>query len=175
VGKLKGSTRMRAAIFAVAMIALAGPACAQPATAFISTQPSGEWRANNFIGKPVYNASGEKIGDVNDLLFDKTGKIMTVVIGVGGFLGLGEKQVGMGYDSLTYSEKDGDRMIMVPLTKEALMAAPVFAYTEKTALDRMREKAGEMAQRAGEKAGELTEQAKKKIEEYRNQEQKPSQ
>jgi F0F1-type ATP synthase membrane subunit b/b' len=39
----------------------------------------------------------------------------------------------------------------------------------------MREKAGEMAQRAGEKASELTDSAKKKIEEYRNQEQKPSQ
>ena len=166
---------MRATLFAAAVIVLAAPAYAQPATAFLSTQSAGEWRANNFIGKPVVNASGEKIGDVNDLLFDSSGKITTVVLGVGGFLGLGEKQVGMGYDALTYTEKDGQRVLTVPLTKEALMAAPDYVYTEKTALDKMREKAGEMAQKAGEKASELTEEAKKKIEQYRNQEQKPAQ
>lgn len=151
------------------MIAMAAPAYAQPATAFLTTQKPDEWRANNYIGKPVVNASGEKIGDVNDLLFDKSGKLSTVIIGVGGFLGMGEKNVGMGYETLTYTDKDGQRLIMVPLTKEALLAAPAYAYTEKTSLDKMREKAGEMATKAGEKAGELTEEAKKKYEEYRNQ------
>jgi hypothetical protein len=81
----------------------------------------------------------------------------------------------MRYETLTYTEKDGQRLITVPLTKEALLAAPDFVYTEKTSLDKMREKAGEMAQKAGEKAGELTEEAKKKYEEYRNQPPKPTQ
>jgi sporulation protein YlmC with PRC-barrel domain len=166
---------MRTTLVAAVMIAMAAPAYAQPATAFITTQGATEWRANNYIGQPVVNASGEKIGDVNDLLFDKGGKISTVIIGVGGFLGMGEKQVGMAYDTLTYTDKDGQRVITVPLTKEALLAAPAFVYTEKTTLDKMREKAGEMATKAGEKAGELTEQAKKKIEEYRAPEQKPTQ
>ena len=166
---------MRTTFFAAALIVLAAPAYAQPATAFITTQGASEWRANNYIGQPVVNASGEKIGDVNDLLFDRVGKISTVVIGVGGFLGMGEKNVAMGYESLTYTDKDGARVIMIPLTKEALLAAPSFVYTEKTSLDKMREKAGEMATKAGEKAGELTDQAKKKIEEYRAPEQKPSQ
>jgi sporulation protein YlmC with PRC-barrel domain len=160
---------MRTTFFAAAMIAMAAPAYAQPATAFISTQSGDEWRANNYIGKPVVNASGERIGDVNDLLFDKSGKLSTVIVGVGGFLGMGEKIIGMRYETLTYTEKDGQRLITVPLTKEALLAAPDFVYTEKTSLDKMREKAGEMAQKAGEKAGELTEEAKKKLEEYRNQ------
>jgi sporulation protein YlmC with PRC-barrel domain len=166
---------MRTTIFAAAMIALAAPAYAQPATAFITTQGAAEWRANNYIGQPVVNASGEKIGDVNDLLFDRSGKISTVVIGVGGFLGMGEKNVAMGFESLTYTDKDGARVITIPLTKEALLAAPTFVYTEKTTLDKMREKAGEMANKAGEKAGELTDQAKKTIEEYRAPEQKPAQ
>jgi len=161
---------MRTTLFAAAMIALAAPAYAQPATAFISTQGAEEWRAANYIGKPVVNASGEKIGDINDLLFDRTGKISTVIVGVGGFLGLGEKQVGMGYETLTTTEKDGQRVIMVPLTKEALMTAPDFVYTEKTAMDKMREKAGEMATKASEKAGELKDQAVKKMEEYRKEE-----
>jgi len=159
---------MRTTFFAAALIVLAAPAYAQT-TAFLTTQSADEWRANNFIGKPVVNASGERIGDVNDLLFDKSGKLSTVIIGVGGFLGLGAKNVGMRYETLTFSEKDGQRVIMVPLTKEALMAAPDYVYTEKTTLDKMREKAGELAEKAGEKAGELTEEAKKKIDEYRNQ------
>jgi sporulation protein YlmC with PRC-barrel domain len=159
---------MRSTFIAAAMIVMAAPAYAQSATVFSTTQAVGEWRANNFIGQPVVNASGEKIGDVNDLLFDKSGKLATVVVGVGGFLGMGEKSVGMRYETLTYSDKDGQRVIMLPLTKEALLAAPDFVYTEKTALDKMREKAGEMAQKASDKAGELTDQAKKKIEEYRN-------
>lgn len=166
---------MRTTIFAAAMIALAAPASAQPATAFLTTQAAEEWRANNYIGRQVVNASGEKIGDVNDLLFDRTGRLTTVVIGIGGFLGMGEKAVGMRYESLTYSEKDGQRVIMVPLSKEALLAAPQFTYSEKTALDVMREKAGEYATKAGEKAEELTEQAKKKIEEYRGTEPKATQ
>lgn len=154
------------------MIAMAAPAYAQPATAFITTQGPDEWRAANYIGKPVVNASGEKIGDVNDLIFDKTGKISTVIVGVGGFLGLGEKKVGMGYETLTSSEQDGQRVIMVPLTKEVLMAAPDYVYTEKTTMDRMREKAGEMATKASEKAGELKDQAVKKMDEYRKEEPK---
>jgi sporulation protein YlmC with PRC-barrel domain len=161
---------MRTTIFAAAMVVLAAPAYAQTATAFVTTQAAGEWRANNYIGKPVVNASNEKIGDVNDLIFDKGGKISTVVVGIGGFLGMGEKNVGMGYETLTYADKDGQRVIMVPLTKEALLAAPDYVYTEKTALDQMREKAGEMAHKASEKAGELKDQAAKKIEEYRKEE-----
>jgi hypothetical protein len=58
----------------------------------------------------------------------------------------------------------------VPLTKEALMTAPDFVYTEKTSMDKMREKAGEMATKASEKAGELKDQAVKKMEEYRKEE-----
>jgi sporulation protein YlmC with PRC-barrel domain len=152
------------------MVVLAAPAYAQTATAFVTTQGVEEWRANNYIGKPVVNASGEKIGDVNDLIFDRAGKISTVVVGIGGFLGMGEKNVGMGYETLTYTDKDGQRVIMVPLTKEALLAAPDYVYTEKTSLDKMREKAGEMAHKASEKAGELKDQAAKKIEEYRKDE-----
>jgi sporulation protein YlmC with PRC-barrel domain len=152
------------------MVLMAAPAYAQTATAFATTQGASDWRANNYIGQPVVNASGEKIGDVNDLIFDKGGRINTVVIGIGGFLGMGEKKVGMPYEALTYTDKDGLREIMVPLTKEALLAAPDYAYTEKTALDKMREKAGEMATKASEKAGELKDQAAKKIEEYRKEE-----
>jgi uncharacterized protein YrrD len=160
---------MRSTVFAAALVVLAASASAQAIemSAFKKEQVAGEWRIANYVGKPIVNATGEKIGDVNDVLFDRSGKITTVVIGVGGFLGLGEKRVALPFEAITYSETDGKRQIMVPLTKDALLAAPDYKLTEKTTFDKVKETAGEVAQKAGEKATELKDQAVQKIEEYR--------
>src|SRR5579871_4981264 len=48
---------------------------------------SDEWRASKLIGLNVYNEQNEKLGDISELLIDKSGKVEGVVIGVGGFLG----------------------------------------------------------------------------------------
>lgn len=145
---------------------------------FLETQSPDEWRVRNYLGQPVMNASGEKIGDINDILFDRRGQITTIVIGVGGFLGLGEKQVALPFSAITYIENEGVRQITVPMTKDILKSAPSYKHTEKTTLDLVREKAGEVATKAGEKATELKDQAVKKIEEYNadgTAETKPSQ
>jgi sporulation protein YlmC with PRC-barrel domain len=141
-------------------------------SAFKLTQGANEWRTANYVGKPIVNASGEKIGDVSDMVFDRGGKITTVVIGVGGFLGLGAKQVAIPFEAVTYTDQNGERQIMVPLTKEALLAAPDYTHTEKTTYDKVKEKAGDVAEKASEKAVELKDQAVKKIEEYRKEEPK---
>jgi len=161
---------MKSTLFAVAVLALAGPtmAQAQQDTAFKTTQAAGEWRIANYVGKPIVNAEGEKIGDINDVLFDRSGKITTVVIGVGGFLGLGEKRVALPFEAITYSEEEGKRLIMAPLTKERLQAAPAYKLVEKTTMDKVREAAGEVATKASEKASEIKDQAVKTIEEYQN-------
>ena len=137
------------------------------ASAFKPSQAEGEWRIANYVGKPIVNATGEKIGDINDVLFDRSGKITTVVIGVGGFLGLGEKRVALPFEAITYSEEDGKRLIMVPLTKETLQEAPEFKLIEKTTMDKVREAASEVATKATEKASEIKDQAVQTIEEYR--------
>lgn len=133
------------------LVTASASALALDTSAFKTEQAPEEWRAVNYIGQPIVNSTGEKIGDINDVLFDRTGKITTVVIGVGGFLGLGEKWVALPFEAITYGEKDGIRQIMVPLTKEVLKAAPDYTLTEKTALDKVREKAGEVASQASEK------------------------
>ncbi|WP_088347234.1 MULTISPECIES: PRC-barrel domain-containing protein [Rhodomicrobium] len=162
---------MNKTLFAALFVALATPVVAQTAaTAFKTEQAPGEWRAFNYIGQPITNSTGEKIGAINDVLFDRGGKITTVVIGVGGFLGLGQKNVALPFEAVTYGEKDGAREILVPLSKEALQAAPDFKLTEQTAMDKVREKAGEVAAQASEKAVELKDQAVKKIDEYRKEE-----
>ena len=161
---------MKSTLLAAVLVVFATQAMAQSIdTAFRLTQSANEWRVANYVGKPIVNASGEKIGSVSDILFDRGGKITTIVIGVGGFLGLGAKQVALPFETVTYSEQNGERQIMVPLTKEALQAAPDYTLTEKTTFDKVKEQAGEVAEKASEKAGELKDQAVKKIEEYRKE------
>lgn len=70
-----------------------------------STSPSsfhGDWRTSKMIGLNVYNSSNEKLGDINELLTDQNGKIAAVVIGVGGFLGVGERDVAIPFDKVKF-------------------------------------------------------------------------
>jgi sporulation protein YlmC with PRC-barrel domain len=53
-----------------------------------SAHKEGEWRASKLVGVNVYNDANEKIGDINDVILDKSGKVENVVLGVGGFLAL---------------------------------------------------------------------------------------
>jgi sporulation protein YlmC with PRC-barrel domain len=71
-----------------------------------STSPSsfmGNWRASKVVGLSVYNEKNESVGSINDLLTDKDGKIVAVVIGVGGFLGVGEHLVAVPFEKVKFS------------------------------------------------------------------------
>jgi len=71
-----------------------------------STSPSsfqGNWRASKVVGLNVYNDKNESVGSINDLLTDKNGKIVAVVIGVGGFLGVGEHLVAIPFEKVKFS------------------------------------------------------------------------
>jgi sporulation protein YlmC with PRC-barrel domain len=108
-------------LFAISLLGVAlisGPALAQspqpadrPAAA--NTAPSdankmmlkGHWRASKLMGLDVYNQNNEKLGDVNELILDKNGKVAAVVIGVGGFLGMGEHDIAVALDKLKFVEE----------------------------------------------------------------------
>ena len=62
-------------------------------TASATLHKEGEWRASKLAGVDVYNEANEKIGDINDVILDKSGKAEKVILGVGGFLGMGEHYV----------------------------------------------------------------------------------
>src|SRR3954469_319785 len=62
----------------------------------------GEWRVSKVVGLSVYNNNNESIGSINDLLTDKSGSIKAVVIGVGGFLGVGEHLVAVPFDQVKF-------------------------------------------------------------------------
>ena len=127
------------------------------AVQFVTEQPASEWLARVYLGAKVLNAAGETVGDINDLVFSRTGQISTVVLGVGGFLGVGERNVGVPFDALTYkSDKDGARIIVVALSKDALKLAPPFKAIEKTTLDKIEDKAVQLKDQAGKKINDMT-------------------
>ncbi|UFX48946.1 PRC-barrel domain-containing protein [Bradyrhizobium sp. 41S5] len=71
-------------------------------TATSTTSYKGDWRASKVVGLSVYNDSNESVGSINDLLMDKDGAIKVVVIGVGGFLGVGEHLVAVPLDKVKF-------------------------------------------------------------------------
>lgn len=64
-------------------------------TQAITRQAPSQWLGSQLIGLEVVGANNEEIGDVNDILVDKSGKVDALVVGVGGFLGIGEKDVAL--------------------------------------------------------------------------------
>lgn len=95
--------------------------------------------ATQLIGQPVYSSSGEdaeNIGDVSDLVFSESGQIEAVVIGVGGFLGIGEKQVAVDFDALEFTvAADNTERWVLATTAEALEGAPEFVWAEDEPAD----------------------------------------
>ena len=85
--------------------------------------------ASNIMGESVYNGTADdaqKIGDVKDIVLAKNGKAESLVIGVGGFLGIGTKNVTYDFDKAKWAEKNGDRWLVAETTKEQLQAQPDF-------------------------------------------------
>jgi len=80
-------------------------ATATPATASDTTSFKSSWRASKIAGLNVYNDSNESLGSINDLLMDKSGDIKAVVIGVGGFLGVGEHLVAVPLDKVKFVDE----------------------------------------------------------------------
>jgi sporulation protein YlmC with PRC-barrel domain len=76
-----------------------------PPAATSSSSYQGDWRASKLVGLSVYNNNNENIGSINDILTDKSGSIKAVVIGVGGFLGLGEHLVAMPFDQIKFVDE----------------------------------------------------------------------
>jgi sporulation protein YlmC with PRC-barrel domain len=65
----------------------------------------GDWRASKVVGLSVYNSKDENIGSISDLLMDKSGNIKAAVVGVGGFLGMGEHLVAIPFDKIKFVEE----------------------------------------------------------------------
>lgn len=78
----------------------AGTGSMQSEGPFVTVPSTGAWRVSDLEGKQVYGAEGESIGDIKDVLVNQQGDIAAVLVGVGGFLGIGEKDVAVSMDAL---------------------------------------------------------------------------
>jgi len=122
------SKHMTAALIGSALLATAAVAQTPNATtnrttaapaATATTSESGyhgDWRSSKLVGLNVYNDSNEKLGSISDLLVDKSGNIKAAVIGVGGFLGVGEHLVAVSFDKLKFVD--------TPVPSTSASAAP---------------------------------------------------
>jgi hypothetical protein len=146
-------------------VQLAAQTLTAPLT-FVTAQPPNESLSRVFLGAIVTNQAGETVGDVSDIIFNHSGQITVVVLGVGGFLGIGEKYVAVPFNALGISANvDGHRSIVIPATKDMLMLAPGFTATEKTTMDAVKDRAVDLAHKTADKANALKDQAAKKIDE----------
>ena len=95
---------------------------------FIAQQAADQMLASNLIGQAVYNTTGDNLGKVTDFAVGKDGGVKAVVLGVGGFLGIGQKSIAVPFAALTQDTDDNGNIVLdLDTTKEALDAAPEFA------------------------------------------------
>ncbi|MBR9763107.1 MAG: PRC-barrel domain containing protein [Rhodobacteraceae bacterium] len=107
---------------------------AKPVEGQITMQDQDTILAEDLIGAPVYNGEDEKVGDINDLIIALGGNVEGVVIGVGGFLGLGEKDVAIEMAQLEVATAEGDVQRLVTSASRAdLESAPEFVTAQEQA------------------------------------------
>jgi sporulation protein YlmC with PRC-barrel domain len=89
--------------------------------------------ASNLLGASLYTSAqeqGDRIGDINDVIMSPNGDVVAAIVGVGGFLGIGEKEVAVDFSKIQWQTgEDGVRWLTGDLSKEALEAAPEFDRT----------------------------------------------
>jgi sporulation protein YlmC with PRC-barrel domain len=99
----------------------------------MTTVPSSSLTVTDWYKQDVYDQSNNKIGQVKDVLVGQDGHVSALIVGVGGFLGAGEKDVAVSFDTVKATKKDNKIYLTMNTTKDALKAAPGFKYdSDKT-------------------------------------------
>lgn len=91
--------------------------------------------SSDFVGKAVYDQNGENIGEVNDMVLSATGDIRAVILGVGGFLGIGEKSVAVSVDAIKMTQDGDTQRLVIEATKEMLESAPSYDISSRRYTD----------------------------------------
>ncbi len=94
-----------ASISTATMMLLTGMSGAALAQNFMSQEGPDVWRASKLAGVGIYGPDNRKIGNITDVLLDHGGKATAIIIGVGGFLGIGEKDVAIPYDTVAFTQE----------------------------------------------------------------------
>jgi sporulation protein YlmC with PRC-barrel domain len=94
-----------------------------------SSLSTNQWLASDIYKANVYDPSEKKIGDISDLMIDSNGNVTAAIISVGGFLGVGQKDVVIPFKELQVSMRDGKNWLVLNRTKDELKMAPAYNNT----------------------------------------------
>jgi hypothetical protein len=116
---------------AMAQSTSSGASTSSAAAVQVQQQKPDQWLASKFKGTSVIGDDNQKIGDVTDILFDKTGKIEAYIVGVGGFLGIGSKNVALAPSAFQVMPADPNSgssydRLKLSMTKEQLQQTASF-------------------------------------------------
>jgi sporulation protein YlmC with PRC-barrel domain len=128
---------MKRIIALSAGILIAGTAAyAQPMssgrTELMTSVPAKSVTVTDWYKQSVYDPSDNKIGEIMDMLVAPNGQTAALIVGVGGFLGAGEKDVAVPFSAVKHTMKDNKVYLTMDTTKDALKAAPGFKYDKET-------------------------------------------
>jgi hypothetical protein len=98
------------------------------AAGLMTAVPSSSMTVTDWYKQDVYDRSNTKIGEIMDVLVGQNGQVNAVIIGVGGFLGAGEKDVAVNFNAIKQTTKNDKVYLTMDTTKDALKGAPGFKY-----------------------------------------------
>jgi sporulation protein YlmC with PRC-barrel domain len=116
----------------ICIAAVAAVSGAHAATTAMSAAPSDSWTITDYYKQDIYDPHQSKIGSVDDVLVDKSGKVTGLVIGVGGFLDIGEKDVIVPFTAVKSEKKNDKWWLTLDETKDSLKGAPGFEYNKNS-------------------------------------------
>lgn len=145
------------ALAGLVLITTSGAMAQQSSTAAgkseaLSSVPSNSVTVTNFYKQNVYDKSDKKIGQILDVLVGEDGKINALVIGAGGFLGMGKRDVVVPFSAVQVTKKDNKPYLVMDTTKDALKAAPGFAYDRTATTWKREERKTEGSSPSGERS-----------------------
>jgi sporulation protein YlmC with PRC-barrel domain len=97
-------------------------------TQVLTTLPQDATTVSNYYKQNVYDPSDAKIGEISDVLLNKQGKVDAFMVAVGGFLGVGEKDVAVPFDAVHATQRDGKWYLTMNATKDALKSARGYKF-----------------------------------------------
>ena len=167
---MKRLALLLAAAMTIAVVNSTAPQAADPVIPdgiFMNAQQPDQYLAADLLLKAkVHGADGEIFGDVEDLIMNEYNQVQGVIIGVGGFLGIGEKRIGVRYSALQFKEEGDQTIVSLPqATKELIKVLPAYkrARPPKSFLQGVTERAKELTAKTSETTKDAYEKAKTKV------------
>jgi PRC-barrel domain len=120
------------AVAAAGALIASTAALAQQPAGLLTSVPANTQTVTDWYKQNVYDPQQQKIGEIMDLLVNQSGQIEAAMVGVGGLLGAGEKDVAVTFNAIKPSKKDDKTYLTLDTTKDALKSAPGFKYDRQS-------------------------------------------